>query len=355
MYRYCLAGALVLLGAAGLAADDRAGSMTVLPPPPTIMDWHAGNRTWNLEGARHMHFPMPSQRGHAGRARFGRGRGFRGHRRGFSDFGPRYYGGAYFVAPGYFYPSAYGSSSYFYYDGSAYLYYPNGLDYLRSLSNSLQGLNATLEAHRRGQAAAAPAALPEPPRPSHPQARARARRFEHDGDEKFREKQYTRAYELYRSARRAAHDLPEVHFRIAQTLTALGHYTSAVTAIQRGLRLDPDWPASDFDLNELYGGDPLPLLSHKERLAMALRDDMDNPDLLFLLGYELFFSGDRAQARPFFERAAQLTGDPSHIVPFLAVPVEEGADERGQHDDAEQAPAPPVERQVPRNGTRREI
>jgi tetratricopeptide (TPR) repeat protein len=359
MNSYRLAGALVLLGAAAVTADDRAGSMTVLPPPPTIMDWHAGNRQWNLEGAQHIHFPMPSQHDGGHSRHFGGHHGFRGHRRGFGAIGPLYYG-SYYVAPGYGYSYPYGYSYSYYYNGIGYPYYANGLDYLTQMGVSAQSLAATLNAHRRGYAATASAPAREPAiRPSHPQAQARARRLIQEGDRRFRDKQYARAYDVYRSARRAAPDLAEVHFRIAQTLTALGRYTSAVTAIERGLRVDPTWPDSDFDLSDLYGDDPLPLLSHKERLAMALRDDMDNPDLLFLLGYQLFFTGDRARARPFFERAVQLTGDPSHLLPFLHVPVEELPNDRAvrlaEPDDADQGPAPPADERIPRNGTRREI
>lgn len=349
MNSYRLAAALVLLGAAGLSADERAGSITILPPPPTMMDWHAGNRHWNLQGAQHFHLPMPSEHEHGG---FGH-HGF-GHS-GFGGIGPSYFG-SYYVVPGYWSPGYYGySSSYYYNYNYGYPYYPaNGLPYFPSPGLSLPDMNAVLQAQRDADARTREREV----RSSHPEAQARARRFEQQGDRQFREKNYARAYELYRSARRAAPELAEVHFRIAQALTALGRFTSAVTAIQRGLRLDPTWPESEFDLNDLYGDDPLPLLSHQERLAIALADDMDNPDLLFLLGWQLFFTGQRAKARPFFERAAQLTGDSGHILPFLRVPlpdVPEPDPRRQNAGDVEQAPAPPDDAKIPRNATRREI
>lgn len=158
-------------------------------------------------------------------------------------------------------------------------------------------------------------------RPANAAAMARARQFVVFGDERFREQQFSLAYQRYKKAAQAAPDLAEAHFRQGLTQIALGHYPSAAAAIKRGLAFQPRWADSDFRLDQLYGDNRLAKTNHVERLAGAAANDADNADLIFLVGIELHFDGQADRARPFFERAADLGEDAGLLKGFLQTEV----------------------------------
>ena len=59
-------------------------------------------------------------------------------------------------------------------------------------------------------------------------------------------------------------------------------------------------------------------------LADALARHPDDPVLLFLVGYQLWFDGRRDEAGPYFRRALPGARDPDTIRPFLrALPASE--------------------------------
>lgn len=190
---------------------------------------------------------------------------------------------------------------------------------------------------------------------SSPEARARAARHLELGDRSFHKQEYARAMGRYRKAIKAAPDRAEARFRLAQAYFATGKFSQAIEALTRGLLLDPSWPEGDFDIKQFYDGNELSRLAHLERLAEAVRDDMDNADLLFLLGYQLYFSGEPDRALPFFERAWDLGEHPDLVLPFLqATPrelVEKPAVE--PEDDLPPRPSPgnPTEESEPADST----
>ncbi len=87
---------------------------------------------------------------------------------------------------------------------------------------------------------------------------------------------------------------------------ALGKYDQAVEAIQVGLQIDPDWPTANFRPVKLYDGNIADWPAHLERLADALTRHPDDPVLLFLNAYELWFDGRQDDARALFQRAAAI-------------------------------------------------
>src|SRR5262249_25061977 len=110
---------------------------------------------------------------------------------------------------------------------------------------------------------------------------------------------------------------PQAHFLLAQANFAVGKYREAVAAIQSGLRLQPDWPTSKFRPRELYGENVAEFTEHFQALEDALKHYPNDPVLLFLSGYQLWFDGRQDEARPRFERAARVAADPSFIKRFL--------------------------------------
>jgi hypothetical protein len=167
---------------------------------------------------------------------------------------------------------------------------------------------------------------PEPPKPPPdlplPPGPLDDPRAEHDrlvalGREAFAAEEYGRAAEFFR---RATHRNPvaaEANFLLAQALLPLGKYREAVDAIHAGLRLRPDWPTARFRPLELYGPNVAAFPEHLHRLEAALSRHPDDPVLLFLYAYELWFDGRREEAVPLFERAAPLVPDRSAIERFL--------------------------------------
>jgi predicted Zn-dependent protease len=110
---------------------------------------------------------------------------------------------------------------------------------------------------------------------------------------------------------------PLPYFHRAQAQFAAGQYADAVASIREGMKRAPDWPASGFRPEELYGPNPGRLDAHIAELRRAVRDNPGEPALEFLLGYELWFAGDRPAAVNLFRSAAKRGTDRAIIERFL--------------------------------------
>jgi hypothetical protein len=133
----------------------------------------------------------------------------------------------------------------------------------------------------------------------------------------FADGEYGRAAERFRQASTLAPDEPASRFLSAQALFAMGKYRESVAAICDGMKMMPDWPKEPFPPREMYGeaGRDFPL--HLDRLRQSLDRDPANPALLFLYGYQLWFDGRRADARPYLQKAAAAVANPKPIELFL--------------------------------------
>ena len=110
---------------------------------------------------------------------------------------------------------------------------------------------------------------------------------------------------------------PRLHFLLAQARTARGDYAGAVAAIRDGMRRAPDWPAQKFDPRALYGPDAARFDAHLAELQRACALDPADPTVGFLLGYHLWFLGEKAEAVKLFRRAAKQVKDGVVIERFL--------------------------------------
>ncbi len=156
------------------------------------------------------------------------------------------------------------------------------------------------------------------------------------GDENFHSRRYSEANQRYRKAIAAAPALAEGYFRAGFALVALAHNDAAAQFFKRGLLVDPNWPQSRFLIDDLYCAGQSDKAAHLESLAKAATEDPGNSDLLFLVGVQLHFDGQKDRAKTFFERAEQLVhGNNAHLKGFLAgpdppaaaVPAADGADQ----------------------------
>jgi tetratricopeptide (TPR) repeat protein len=177
----------------------------------------------------------------------------------------------------------------------------------------------------------APADANRKPPASDQRAVDRARRYVTLGDAAIREQNYAMAKSRYHKALAIAPDLAESYFRQGQTLVALGKYDDAVETFKRGLKLDPLWPQWPLRLDVFYGPNQVAKAAHLEAVAQRALAEPNNPDLLFLVGVELYLDGQRQRSRKFFVRAEQLTlGDAGHVRSFLQELPEHAAPLAGQ-------------------------
>jgi hypothetical protein len=105
-------------------------------------------------------------------------------------------------------------------------------------------------------------------------------------------------------------------FLKAQTAFAAGRYSDAASLIRTGLELDRSWPSSPFDPKELYGANAAPFADHLAELRGVVAANPGEPTLEFLLGYELWFVGEKVEAKKWFDLAAKRLPAPGPIALF---------------------------------------
>ena len=106
------------------------------------------------------------------------------------------------------------------------------------------------------------------------------------------------------------------YFLHGQAKFAAGEYREAVARIRAGLARDPKWPNARFDPVELYGARPERFVLHMIALKKAVADNPNQVPLEFLLGYQLWFSGDKAEANRLFRASEAGLPDPGPFALF---------------------------------------
>lgn len=144
------------------------------------------------------------------------------------------------------------------------------------------------------------------------------RRFISFGDKQFSQGNYLDAQLRYRKAIKAAPDFAEAYFRRGQAMLALGQYDLAAEAFKEGLILKPMWALEGFRLGDLYGENQPAINEHLEALLKEVDQQPLNPDLEFLVAWQLYFGGQRDASHQHFVRAAALSPDPGHLDNFMA-------------------------------------
>ncbi|MFN4259334.1 MAG: tetratricopeptide repeat protein [Gemmataceae bacterium] len=161
--------------------------------------------------------------------------------------------------------------------------------------------------------------FPRPPLPTDPHAEMR--QLVNQGRQAFADQEYGRAARLFRLATQQDHPIAMSYFLLAEAEFALGKYREAVASIHAGLRLQPDWPTQRFRPRELYGVHQADYQEHLRRLEAALNSQPNDPVLLFLVAYHLWFDGRPDDARNWFQRVLPRVAKPEFVELFLKVPV----------------------------------
>jgi len=147
------------------------------------------------------------------------------------------------------------------------------------------------------------------------------------GKEAFAAREYARAERRFQEATAFLVDDRVSFFLLAQAQFALGKYQEAAAVIEDGLRFQPAWPLASFRPRQLYEGNVAEYGEQLKRLALALDKYPDDPFLLFLYAYQLWFDNRHDEAKALFQRAKPLAIDPRFCdrflqpVPPLPVPI----------------------------------
>jgi hypothetical protein len=137
------------------------------------------------------------------------------------------------------------------------------------------------------------------------------------GKRAFRAQEYGLAAMRFRQASAVNPANSKAFLLLAQAYLAVGQYRDAVRAIQEGLKLDPDWPARDFQPRiELYAGAD-DWIEHRQRLTEAAKRQPKEASFAFLRAYAAWFDDERPQAVVWFLAARVLALDPRWIDLFL--------------------------------------
>ncbi|MFO1094676.1 MAG: hypothetical protein U0992_15425 [Planctomycetaceae bacterium] len=343
----------VLLAALGLTGGVSAQSY----PPGYGFDRSQYGRSWHSgSGAAGNSafvggYPHVSRHYHAG-SYLGGGYGMGG-----GYYGNGYFGGPFIYPPVYVYPygGGYGGSwgGYGGYGGGGYGYAPT-MPLFQSLSPAVspnqQAALQNMFAHDQGQWESPLENLPVEELPkrfikkSSEAAQLRSVRSQHEGDLKFQELKLDAARSEYQQALMTAPDRPEPYFRLGINQAFRSDFAGAVQNLKLGLQLDPNWPHTGPTLDDLIGErNLLPKTQFKQRVIDWVREDIRDPDRLFLLGVVLHMDNDADHAAPLFEAAARLGGMKPHLQVFLSDPVEtqQANLQAGQAPAALEAPPQP--------------
>ena len=136
------------------------------------------------------------------------------------------------------------------------------------------------------------------------------------GVRQFQNGSFRKAAEQFEDSAENAGDDPTPSFFLAQSRFAVGDWAGAARAVRQGLQTNPDWVELGFDLRQLYGREDR-FQSQLTELAAHLKQTPLDRDALFLLGFELFFSGQKDRAQVIFERVARLESDDKYLKPFF--------------------------------------
>ncbi len=202
-------------------------------------------------------------------------------------------------------------------------------DRLRNARQPADGKSPPEGNHNPGANGNAQAAVPVEEQPdqdnpplflkrSNVEQRRKSLRLQAQGDDLLRRAEYLAAVGKYRQAAQAAPDLPEPRLRMGIALAAMGELSQGVVQLKRGLLLDPEWPKHGPGLEELFGpNNEIARVTLLGRASGWVRQDIRDPDRLFLLGVLLYFNEDMEPARKFFETAMELTEGTSPAGRFL--------------------------------------
>jgi hypothetical protein len=150
-----------------------------------------------------------------------------------------------------------------------------------------------------------------------PEPRGENARWIDLGKESFADTDYGLAAQRFRQASVVLPNDPQAYFLLAQAYSALGKYREAVNAIKSGMQIEPNRPLANYQPLALYGTHVAFYPEHLHRLADVVDAFPNDPFVLFLYGYALWFDGRREEAVDYFRKALNAGADPVAVDDFL--------------------------------------
>jgi len=151
--------------------------------------------------------------------------------------------------------------------------------------------------------------IPSVPERAAASAEGLADRFITLGDFYFKEGRFADAADAYARARTYAPDDATIHFVLADALFATGDYHFAAYLIAEAVRLDPEIVKAVADKRGFYGDAAL-FDKQLETLEKYILDKPYDAAAHFVYGYNLYFSGQIADAAKAFEQTLSI--EPTH-------------------------------------------
>ncbi len=145
------------------------------------------------------------------------------------------------------------------------------------------------------------------------------------GKESFADTDYGLAAQRFRQAAVVFPNDAQAYFLLAQSFIALGKYREAVNAIKTGMEIEPNWPLANYQPLALYGTHVAFYSQHLHRLADVVDAFPNDPFVLFLYGYVLWFDGRREEAVDYFRKALSAGADPVAVDAFLRAMPPDGS------------------------------
>lgn len=192
---------------------------------------------------------------------------------------------------------------------------------------------------------AAPRQIPQQADPEEdlPQGKLdRAWRYIDQGDRFLQEGRARDAAGRYRRAVAAADRLADAHFRQGLSEAVLGLFDRSAQTLRRGLRLNPQWPGSEFDARRVLTEKAYreTVLSIEDRLI----DRPNDAEALFVLAVLEHFGGAPKTAAQRFGQVSHLTGGEWHARLFIEAQqaVVEGPENQQPAKKRDQQPPAPA-------------
>lgn len=133
----------------------------------------------------------------------------------------------------------------------------------------------------------------------------------------FESQKYGLAAERFRRSLALDKKDAQSYFLLAQAYFTLGRYKLCYDNLFMGLKLNPTWATSGYRPLELYGPNVVDYSKDLLLLEEVLADHPDDPILLFVYAYHLWFDGRQVEARPIFEKLLPTFPDKGIIESFL--------------------------------------
>ncbi len=144
----------------------------------------------------------------------------------------------------------------------------------------------------------------------------RAQKLINGGKNLFKAGEYRKARDLFTSAVKATPNDSTLQIQLAMTEFSIGNYAGSASLIQSALKANTDWIENQINVKEWYT-DAAEFDLHMSELGKFLKNNPNDRNGLYTLGFIMVTSGEPEKAKAIFERLARLETDDAHLKPYF--------------------------------------